>query len=129
MIREDIVSECEGNTWKVRRLTIFEFHPLGVVEIKFERPEDAQECIKLFHNRYYGGKMLDCDYYDGKTNYKVFQLFSNKKQNIRESEEAEQERIDTFGKWLEEKIDQDELFESIDIENVINNMELNNEMS
>ena len=56
-VKEDVESECETNGWKIKRLTIHEFHPEGVVEIKFESPQMAQECIKAFHGRYYGGRL------------------------------------------------------------------------
>ena len=84
MIREDITCECEQNAWKVitlffpllnplqvKRMVIFEFHPEGVVEIKFEKGEHAEACIGVFNGRWYGGRLLECGYYDGKTNYKV----------------------------------------------------------
>jgi HIV Tat-specific factor 1 len=75
MIREDITCECEQNAWKVKRMVIFEFHPEGVVEIKFEKGEHAEACIGVFNGRFYGGRMLECGYYDGKTNYKVLAFF------------------------------------------------------
>ena len=105
-VKEDVESECEANGWKIKRLTIHEFHPEGIVEIKFEEPKAAEECIKTFAGRYYGGRLLECDYYDGKTNYK----------NIRESREDEQNRIDNFGKWLEEKIDGEEFLDAVEAE-------------
>lgn len=112
-IREDIESECDKNGWKIKRLVIHEFHPEGVAEIKFEKPLHAQECIQTFHKRFYGGQELDCDYYDGKTNYK----------NFRESKEDEQERIDNFGKWQEEKIEGDDLFDvEADIDHLADEM-------
>lgn len=42
------------------------------------------------HGRFFGGRQLECFYWDNKTNYKV-----------KESEEQTQARLKEFGDWLE----------------------------
>jgi hypothetical protein len=45
--------------------------------------------IELFHERFFGGRKLECTYFDGKTNYKVA-----------ESEEKAKARAAEFTKWM-----------------------------
>ena len=42
------------------------------------------------NGRFFAGKKLEADYYDGFTNY-----------TVKESEEDEKQRIEDFGAWLE----------------------------
>ena len=63
------------------------------------------------NGRFFNEKVLECDYWDGKTNYKV----------VRDTPVDQQQRIDEFGKWLEGKmnslhIDDDDDVENMDIE-------------
>lgn len=71
---------------------VYESHPEGIVEVKFDDPKNARDCIELMNGRCFNCRILECFYYDGKTNYRI----------VRDtSKEIEQKRIDDFGKWLE----------------------------
>lgn len=39
--------ECELKIGVVKRITVHEFHPDGVVQIKFDEPKHAEDCIKV----------------------------------------------------------------------------------
>merc|ERR1712029_582386 len=69
-IRDDIKEECEklGPTKKV---IIFDRHPQGVVSIKFGTHEAADEAVKLFHDRWFGGKQIKAALWDGVTDYAI----------------------------------------------------------
>eukprot|EP00116_Pleurobrachia_bachei_P004517 sb/3464779/ len=69
-IRDDIKEECEklGPTKKV---IIFDRHPQGVVSIKFGTHEAADEAVKLFHDRWFGGKQIKAALWDGHTDYAI----------------------------------------------------------
>lgn len=91
-----VKEECEEKLGKVKKIILHEFNPEGVVQIKFEDAKAAEECVKLMNGRFFGGKQLECFYWDGTTNYRV----------TRESHKQQQKRIDQFGAWLESNIDQ-----------------------
>ena len=87
--------ECEAKLGPVKRIVVHEFNPEGVVQIKFEQPQAAEECIALMHGRFFNGRSLECGYWDGQTNYRV----------VRETTAEQQRRIDEFGRWLESNMD------------------------
>ncbi len=103
LLEQDIRLDFEEKFGPIKQIKIFEDHPEGVVQIKFEKAPDAEKCLKLVHNRYYNGRQVDCFYWDGKTNYKVFQ----------ESAEDQEKRIDEFGKWLAGQIDSENMFKNL----------------
>lgn len=53
--------------------------------------------------RYFDGKELECFYFDGKTNFN----------HVPEDAEETKRRIDGFGKWLEDQIETEQLFENM----------------
>lgn len=91
-----VKDECETKLGKVKKIIVHEFNPEGVVQIKFEEPKAAEECVQLMNGRFFNGRQLESFYWDGKTNYRV----------TRESQKQQQKRIDEFGEWLESNIDQ-----------------------
>ena len=48
-------------------------------------------CVQALNDRYFGGRRIEVDFFDGVTNYKV-----------KETAEEEQKRIEEFGEWLEQ---------------------------
>lgn len=87
--------ECETKLGPVKKIIVHEFNPQGVVQIKFQEAKPAEECIKLMNGRFFGGRELECFYWDGKTNYRV----------TRETLKQQEKRLDSFGEWLESNID------------------------
>ncbi len=51
-------------------MTIFERHEEGPIAIKFKEAAHAEQCNSLMHGRFFGGRQLACDFWDG-TNYVV----------------------------------------------------------
>ena len=51
-------------------MTIFERHEEGPIAIKFKEAAHAEQCNSLMHGRWFGGRQLACDFWDG-TNYVV----------------------------------------------------------
>jgi hypothetical protein len=54
----------------VGQVTIFERHEEGPIAIKFKEAAHAEQCNGLMHGRWFGGRQLACDFWDG-TNYVV----------------------------------------------------------
>jgi len=96
-LKRDILEECEAKLGPVHRITIFENHPQGVVQIKFKEAAAAEGCIKLMEGRFFAGRRIECFYWDGVTDYRHF----------RENPDDEQKRIDEFGEWLEKEADKE----------------------
>lgn len=69
----------------------------GAIALKFKAGVSAEKCIEVMHGRFFGGRKVECAYFDGKTDYRV-----------KESEEDEAKRLKEFGDWLEGGGDADE---------------------
>ncbi|OQR83166.1 hypothetical protein ACHHYP_15015 [Achlya hypogyna] len=88
-LKDDIKAECE-TIGDVSRILFFERHPLGVVQVRYQQAEAAEKCISIMHGRFFGGRKIDCAYWDG-TNY-----------TVKETKDEEVKRTEEFGAWLEE---------------------------
>lgn len=88
-LKEDFSEEC-GKFGDVESVKIFERNPLGVVAIKFRAASGAVRCLEVLEGRFFGGRKLSAEWYDGYSNY-----------NVQESEADQKRRVDEFGKWLE----------------------------
>ena len=88
----ELRGEIENSLGPVERMQFFPENPsLGIVKIKFESALHASECIKVMSGRFFDGRSIKAEFWDGKTDYRV----------VRESAEELNRRIDDFGKWLE----------------------------
>ncbi|CUM50873.1 uncharacterized protein AC631_04755 [Debaryomyces fabryi] len=91
-LKEDIQEECNklkiGND--VTKITIYDLS--GIITVKFNNSDLSLKCIESFSGRYYDGLTLKAYLYQGEK----FQKTSPEKDN-------EDERLDSFGNWLEKK--------------------------
>lgn len=74
-------------------MRIFQYHPEGVVSVKFREEEPAQACIKLMHGRFFGGRQLTAEMWDGLVNYNV--------KKPKESAEEQAARLEKFAAEIE----------------------------
>jgi len=88
-LKVDIGVEIENKAGPIEKITIFEGNPEGAVAIKFKSSTSAEKCIDIMHGRFFGGKAIECIYFDGVTNYKV------------QKEDDNEKRMKEFGDWLE----------------------------
>ena len=88
-LKEDFQDEC-SKFGEVESIKIFERNPQGVVAVKFRAPSGAMRCLEVLEGRFFGGKKLSAEWYDGYSNY-----------NVQESEAEQKRRVEEFGKWLE----------------------------
>lgn len=102
-LEREIRDELEEKAGTIKRIKIFKDNPEGVIQVKFEKGASAEKCIELIDGRFYNGNQVQCFYWDGKTNYKIF----------KESAEETQKRIDEFGKWLNQQIDSRALLQNL----------------
>ena len=100
-LEEDLVTELEEHCGEPEKLTLFPKHPKGVILVKFKTAFAAAECVKLMHKRWYGGRQLSAIYWDGATDYSA-NAFLDADGGAQE-EEAETNRLEKFGDWIEDQ--------------------------
>lgn len=69
-IRDDIREECE-KLGPVKKVLLFDRHPDGVVSVKFGTHEAAEDAIKVFDKRWFGGKQVEAIQWDGVMDYAI----------------------------------------------------------
>jgi HIV Tat-specific factor 1 len=72
-------------------MEFFQENPNGIVKIKFGSALHAEECKKVMNGRFFDAREIRCEYWDGKTDYRL----------AKESNEEISKRVDEFGSWLE----------------------------
>lgn len=55
-------------------VSVLQRHPDGVASIAFKEPEQADACILSFNGRWFGGRQLSAQLWDGTTDYQVHQI-------------------------------------------------------
>ena len=75
----------------VLQIRVHQYHPEGVVSIKFKKDDAAQECLKLMDGRFFGGRQLSAELWDGITNY-----------NVKKAQESEEEQAARLGRFAAE---------------------------
>ncbi|XP_012372803.1 HIV Tat-specific factor 1 [Octodon degus] len=78
-IREDLRVEC-SKFGQIKKLLLFDRHPDGVASVSFRDPEEADYCIQTLDGRWFGGRQITAQAWDGTTDYQV-------EENAREREE------------------------------------------
>ncbi|XP_017344282.2 HIV Tat-specific factor 1 [Ictalurus punctatus] len=77
--RDDLRSECE-KFGEVKKVIIFDRHPDGVASVAFKETEEADMCVAALNARWFGGRQLSAQLWDGVTDYQV-------QETVREREE------------------------------------------
>lgn len=62
-----------SNSWYVV-VFVLQRHPDGVASVAFKEPEEADACILSFNGRWFGGRQLSAQLWDGTTDYQVYQM-------------------------------------------------------
>ncbi|CEI85549.1 hypothetical protein RMCBS344292_00011 [Rhizopus microsporus] len=96
-LKEDVREECE-KLGEVTNVILYDKSPNGVVSVRFKEKESAEACVALMDGRYFSGRQISAEIYDGKTRYEK----TGGKQT-EEDEEAEKQRLERYAKWLEEQ--------------------------
>ncbi|GAX77606.1 hypothetical protein CEUSTIGMA_g5050.t1 [Chlamydomonas eustigma] len=104
-LESDVRAEC-GKLGAVEKLRLFKSNPEGVISIKFKDAEAAQKCITLMNGRWFGGRQLVAQLYDGVTNYahKVVESWEEQEARLEkfaaelEAQEAEEAKQETMNK-------------------------------
>lgn len=88
--RSDLRDECEEKCGSVKRVDVYDCHPEGVAAVVFHEFDSADQCVQLMNGRFFAGRRLTAELWDGKTRYKV-----------EETEEEAEKRIQQWEQFLE----------------------------
>ncbi|KAM7374533.1 hypothetical protein PAMP_007184 [Pampus punctatissimus] len=80
--REDLRTECE-KFGEVKKVILFDRHPDGVASIAFKEPEQADACIQSFNSRWFGGRQLSAQLWDGTTDYQVEETAREREERLK----------------------------------------------
>lgn len=96
VIREDMEEGC-GACGTVEKVTVFERNAEGAIAVKFASLEACVECIRVMNGRWYDGRKLSAEFYDGVSDFRY-----------KETEEEKSEREKRWQEWLEAEGDKTE---------------------
>ncbi|KAF6390146.1 HIV-1 Tat specific factor 1 [Rhinolophus ferrumequinum] len=81
-IREDLRVEC-SKFGQVRKLLLFDRHPDGVASVSFRDPEEADYCIQTLDGRWFGGRQITAEVWDGTTDYQVEETTREREERLK----------------------------------------------
>lgn len=81
-IREDLRVEC-SKFGQIRKLLLFDRHPDGVASVSFREPEEADCCIQTLDGRWFGGRQITAQAWDGTTDYQVEETSREREERLR----------------------------------------------
>ncbi|XP_077141399.1 17S U2 SnRNP complex component HTATSF1 [Ranitomeya variabilis] len=81
-IREDLRSECE-KFGQVKKVLIFDRHPDGVASVSFKEAEESDACILALNGRWFGGRQLDVQAWDGVTDYQIEETSREREERLK----------------------------------------------
>jgi len=99
-LKEDVTEECRVKCGKVENAYV---NANGVVTVRFKEPEGADACLQLMHNRWFGGKQLKAEMWNG-----VEKFIGLKNIEKKETEEEENRRLDAYAATLGQDSDSDQ---------------------
>lgn len=80
--RDDLRTECE-KFGEVKKVILFDRHPDGVASVAFKEPEQADACIQSFNGRWFGGRQLSAQLWDGTTDYQVEETTREREERLK----------------------------------------------
>ncbi|XP_051973716.1 HIV Tat-specific factor 1 homolog [Xyrauchen texanus] len=80
--RDDLRTECE-KFGQVKKVIIFDRHPDGVASVAFKEPEEADMCQAALNGRWFGGKQLSAQLWDGVTDYQVEETSREREERLK----------------------------------------------
>uniref|UniRef100_F6R4G6 17S U2 SnRNP complex component HTATSF1 n=2 Tax=Monodelphis domestica TaxID=13616 RepID=F6R4G6_MONDO len=81
-IREDLRTECE-KFGQVKKVLLFDRHPDGVASVSYKEPEEADLCIQALNGRWFGGRQLHVEVWDGVTDYQVEETSREREERLK----------------------------------------------
>ncbi|CAG8716160.1 19534_t:CDS:10 [Cetraspora pellucida] len=94
-LKEDIREECQ-KLGEVTNVVLYDKEPDGVVSVKFKDQLSAEACVLKMNGRFFAGRRIEAQIFDGKQKYQKTGSKSN------ETEEEESTRLEKYAQWLEQ---------------------------
>ncbi|KAK9475029.1 uncharacterized protein V1510DRAFT_409846 [Dipodascopsis tothii] len=98
-IKEDIREGCE-EIGPVTNVTLYDLEEDGVVSVRFQNADDAEECVDRMDGRFFGGRRITATIYDGEVRYRKAKKAAPAGLDD-DADRDEQDRLEKFGEWLE----------------------------
>ncbi|CAG8547349.1 4288_t:CDS:10 [Acaulospora morrowiae] len=95
-LKQEIREECE-KLGEVTNVILYDKEPDGVVSVKFKEQLSAEACVLKMNGRFFAGRRIEAEIFDGKQKYQKTGAKSN------ETEEEELVRLEKYAKWLEQE--------------------------
>ncbi|GAA5805590.1 hypothetical protein HPULCUR_011110 [Helicostylum pulchrum] len=95
-LKDDVREECE-KLGEVTNVILYDKSPGGVISVRYKEIESADACVLLMNKRFFGGRQITAEIFDGKTKYLKSGGIPSE-----DDEEAERLRLERYAKWLEE---------------------------
>ncbi|XP_077597049.1 17S U2 SnRNP complex component HTATSF1 [Stigmatopora nigra] len=80
--RDDLRSECD-KFGEVKKVILFDRHPDGVASVAFKDQPAADACIACFNGRWFGGRQLTAELWDGSTDYQVEETSREREERLK----------------------------------------------
>uniref|UniRef100_A0A8C5MZQ7 17S U2 SnRNP complex component HTATSF1 n=1 Tax=Leptobrachium leishanense TaxID=445787 RepID=A0A8C5MZQ7_9ANUR len=81
-IREDLRTECE-KFGQVKKVLIFDRHPDGLASVAFREVEESDACITALNGRWFGGRQLVVELWDGVTDYQIEETSREREERLK----------------------------------------------
>ncbi|CAK9295262.1 unnamed protein product [Gordionus sp. m RMFG-2023] len=88
--QKELREEC-AKFGLVKKVKIYDRHPEGVASVTFNEFEEADACLGTMNGRFYAGRKIEAERWDGKTKFK-----------IEETEAEKVQRLERWGQFLED---------------------------
>ncbi|CUA66762.1 Splicing factor U2AF-associated protein 2 [Rhizoctonia solani] len=99
-LKEDVREEC-STLGEVTNVVLYDEEEDGVMTVKFRDPVSAQACILRMNGRFFAGRQVVAELFDGKQRYrKSGHDASHGNAEGDDDEQAERKRLDDFADWL-----------------------------
>ncbi|KAB5592594.1 Splicing factor U2AF-associated protein 2 [Ceratobasidium theobromae] len=99
-LKEDVREEC-SMLGEVTNVVLYDEEDDGVMTVKFRDPVSAQACILKMNGRYFAGRKITAEFYDGRQKYsKSGHDALDGNADGEDNEQAERKRLDDFAEWL-----------------------------
>ncbi|KAM5315351.1 LOW QUALITY PROTEIN: 17S U2 SnRNP complex component HTATSF1-like [Glossophaga mutica] len=102
-IREDLQVEC-SKFGRIRKLLLFDRHPDGVASVSFRDPEEADYCIQTLNGRWFGGRQITAQVWDGTTDYQVEESSREREERLKGWEAFLNAPDDNKGLWCSNSV-------------------------
>lgn len=84
--QNDLREEC-SKFGEVKKTVIFDHHPEGVASVTFAEAEEADVCIQALNGRWFGGRKLSAETWDGTTKYRASESSKDEAERLKQWED------------------------------------------